>query len=119
MPSIKHDLANSPQITDPKSNLTDLYNQYYDILHELINKQAPLKTKQLTPSSKQPWISGNILYHKQRKKQPKRLWRKEKMCLRKSNLRWQINHFNKLTAAAKTTIHNTLPKTAATQKTLV
>ena len=71
MPSIKHALANSPLITDHKSTSTDLYNQYYDIFHEMINKHAPVKTKQLTPSSKQHWISANIIYHKQRKRERK------------------------------------------------
>ena len=41
----KHDIVNSPLILSPKADLDDLCDQYDDILLNILEKHAPLKSK--------------------------------------------------------------------------
>ena len=65
--SFKQDLLNSDLIANPKTNVTDLYNQYHSVLSDLVNHHAPIRsmTKSVRPTS--PWITSDILQPSEKK----------------------------------------------------
>ena len=95
------DLSSSDLLTNPSSTPSENYKQYYDTLISLLNKYAPLKIMNITHKTNNPWFSKHLMYHKQRKRQLERLWRKERSPLCRSALRRQINLFNRLVSQAK------------------
>ena len=99
--ALRSDLFSSDLLINPASNTSQLYEQHYNTLTSLIDKRAPLKTTNRSHQTNNPWFCNRLLYHKQRKRQLERLWRKEGSPLRRSALRQQINIFNRLVSSAK------------------
>ena len=58
--SFKQDLERSDLISSPNEILDGLVKQYNNVLLELINKHAPLKTIQITDRPKVPWINSEF-----------------------------------------------------------
>ena len=57
----KSDLKDSELFTNPKSNITDLYNQFHSVLSDLVDSHAPLTTRTCSTRPKDPWITSEAL----------------------------------------------------------
>ena len=64
----KSDLKDSELITNPKNNVTDLYNQYHSVLSDLVDHHAPLTTRTCSTRPRDPWITSEALDAKRRKR---------------------------------------------------
>ena len=61
MEAFKADINNSDLIKNPKSNATELAQQYDSVLSTLIDFHAPLATKKISPKPPNPWMTPAIL----------------------------------------------------------
>ena len=65
---------------NPASGVEDKIKQYNEVLHDLLNKYAPEKSKSMTVRDNRPWMNERILNAKRRRKLEKR-WRKTKLTV--------------------------------------
>ena len=64
MEAFKAGIKHSDLIKNPKSNATELAQQYDSVLSILIDFHAPLATKQISPKPPNPWMTPAILASK-------------------------------------------------------
>ena len=60
MEAFKADIKHFDLIKNPKSNATELAQQYDSVLSTLIDFHAPLATKRISPKSPNPWMTPAI-----------------------------------------------------------
>ena len=70
------DIQTSALILDPPSGLDELVDTYNEILTDLLDKHAPLKTKQMAERPLLPWYSKDIQAAKRHRRQCERLWKR-------------------------------------------
>ena len=78
MPAFKNDIENSDIVQNPAADLTGLVTQYNEILTEILDKHAPLKTCNLKLRVTQPWYDKNVRTTKHKLRNAERKWRKSK-----------------------------------------
>ena len=59
--AFKADITNSELISNPKTNATDLAQQYNSVLSTLIDLHTSLVTKRIFPKPSSPWINPDIM----------------------------------------------------------
>lgn len=64
------------QITDDVDELTNRYN---NVLSELLDKHAPIKSKTITVHTSAPWYTDEINIAKQKRRKAERKWRKTRL----------------------------------------
>ena len=70
------DIQTSALILDPPSGLDELVDTYNEILTDLLDKHAPLKTKQMTERPLLPWYNKDIQAAKRHRRQCELLWKR-------------------------------------------
>ena len=99
--AFKADIINSELIKYPKSNATELAQQYDSVLYTLINLHAPLVTKKISLKPPNPWMTPAILTSKQHRRYLERVWRKNPTALNRSRLTRQTHLCNRQMSKAK------------------
>lgn len=96
----KQDIVDSDLCKNSDSTPHGLYNQYHSTLSALLDKHAPLKTKNLKQKS-DLLINPKIIQAKKDKRQLERKWRKFKTPYDRSRFRKQVNYCNLLIRSEK------------------
>ena len=110
--NFKNDLTNSGLIQNPDTNsATSLYTQYHATMSTLLDKHAPLtclKSCKVTPNARpvNGWITDEILLSKRKKRQLKRIWRRDRTDSNRSRLNEQVHLCNRLMLKAKKLLSN-------------
>ena len=73
--SFSTDIENSDLYTSQERSLEESETQYNDVLGDLLEKHAPLKTKWLTIRPAAPWVNDNILSARKERRRMERRWR--------------------------------------------
>ncbi len=74
----KVDLSQSDLCTSSFTNLDELVSCYQDTLSELIDKHAPLMSRDIVDRPKQPWYNDNLDNLKRARRRLERKWLKSK-----------------------------------------
>ena len=70
--AFKEDIRNSPLYTHRDSCLDGLVNQYNDVLGDILDKHAPVKTCEITIRPRAPWYTEECLSSKRKMRQLER-----------------------------------------------
>jgi len=95
------DILKSDLITHPKKHVSDMYEQYYQVLKALLNKHAPIKSKSVSQKPPAPWMTPEIIKSKRRRRYLERVWRKSRSSLDRSRYSRQCHFCNRQMATAK------------------
>ncbi len=99
--SFKQDILKSQLYTNPAKTATDLAAQYNNVLSELLNHHAPLKTKRVNSRPVNPWITPEILHAKSYRRYLERVWHRNPTPLNRSRFSKQIHQCNRLMSKSK------------------
>ena len=78
---LQKDIHSSDLVTNPKSNVIELVNQYNETLKTVLDKHAPEKVKCVTIHPNTPWFNPDIVEAKQKRRSAERKW-----CLNKTQI---------------------------------
>ena len=109
--AFKDDIINSELIRYPKTNATELaqqYDQYDSVLPTLINLHARLVTKKISLKPPNPWTAPAILASKQHQWYRERVWRRNPTALNRSRLTRQTHLCNRQMSKAKSAHYSKL-----------
>ena len=101
MEAFKADIKNSDLIKNPKSNATELAQQYDSVLSTLFDFHASLATKKISPKPPNLWMTPAILASKRYRRYLERVWRRYPTALNRSRLSKQIHLCIKQMSKAK------------------
>ena len=82
--ALKADILKSDLIIKSKGHLSDLCEQYYQVLKALLNKYAPVRSRSVSQKPPAPWMTLEILQSKRRRRYLERVWRKSRSSLDRS-----------------------------------
>ena len=99
--AFKQDILQSDLIIDPAHSSEDLAKQYNTTLSSILDKHAPLCTKQVSERSPNPWMTPEILAAKNQRRYLERVWRRNPTPLNRSRFSKQVHHCNRLMSKAK------------------
>ncbi|XP_072033093.1 uncharacterized protein [Amphiura filiformis] len=99
------DIRNSELITNPKTDLSGLINQYNEILCSILEKHAPLKSRTVTLRPRNPWYNDEIADAKKKRKRLERRWRKSKLQIDRDLFKAQRLLVNTLINKAKSSYY--------------
>ena len=89
--AFKADIMKSELIRYPKTNATELAQQYDSVLYTLINLHAPLVTKKISQKPPNPWMTPAILASERHRRYLERVWRRNSAALNRSRLTRQTH----------------------------
>ena len=113
------DIQGSTLISDPAEDLDDLVNQYNSSLGSILDKHAPVRTKQVMLRSNTPWYTEDIQEAKRRRRKAERKWRSSGLAIDLDILRTERVRMNKICAEAKAKYYqDKIAETAKDQKSL-
>lgn len=95
------DINKSELITNPKSDLEELCEQYQNELESILDKHAPQRTKQVVDRPPNPWHTPEIDEARRRRRRLERDWRKNRTPSTRRRYREAVNLFNRLSSKAK------------------
>ena len=95
MEAFKADIQNSDLIRYPKTNATELAQQYDSVLHTLINLHAPLVSKKISLKPPNPWMTPAVLASKRHRRYLERVWRRNPTAVNRSRLTRQAHLSNR------------------------
>ena len=99
--AFKADIINSELIRYPKTNATELAQQYDSVLHTLINLHVPLVIKKISLKPPNPWMTPAILASKRHCRYLERVWHRNPTTLNRSRLTRQTCLCNRQMSKAK------------------
>ena len=99
--NFKIDIVKSQLITNPKLSADSLYKQFHDTLSSILNTQAPLKTKSVSPKSPNPWITPAIQAAKRTRRYLERVWWKSRFSSDRSKYVKQAHLCNRMMERAR------------------
>ncbi|XP_033096821.1 uncharacterized protein LOC117101067, partial [Anneissia japonica] len=103
----KCDIESSELYTNPACDLDGLVNQYNTILHDLLNKHAPLVEKTVTVRPNAPWYNDELRAVKQDKRRAERQYAKSKLEVHKQIYADKCKLYKTLLETAKEDHHRT------------
>ena len=106
MEAFKADIQNSDLIRYPKTNATELAQQYDSVLYSLIKLLAPLVTKMISIKPPSPWMTPSILASKRYCRYLERIWRSNPAALNRSRLTRQTHLYNRQVSKAKSAYYS-------------
>ena len=101
MTSFRADILDSSLIKNPKNELHDLCDQYTSVLTSLLDKHAPLQTKNVVEKALTPWMTSKLLDCKRSCRQLERRWRRSRSGYDRSKYHNYRNLCNRLMTEAK------------------
>ena len=75
----RFDLASSPFFSSPTNSASELCDQYFTELSQLVDAHAPLRKHVLTIQSSAAWFSSEIDSEKSKRRRFERRWRKSQL----------------------------------------
>ena len=72
---------NSDLLKKPEDSLDELVCQYSQVLCELLDKHAPLKTRTLTVRPEAPWMEDSIFSARKERRRLERRWRLSRLTI--------------------------------------
>ena len=99
--SFSTDIENSDLYSSQERSLEESVTQYNDVLGDLLEKHAPLKTKWLTIRPAAPWVNDDILSARKERRRMERRWR----LLDADYVRREKRHFQVLLHCSGTICH--------------
>ena len=97
----KQDLSVTPLITAPGTTLDTLVTQYLDTLSSLLDRHAPVITKEVHIQPHMPWFNECILAAKREHRKAERRWCKSKLQEHLEQLQEVRKEVNRLVEQAK------------------
>lgn len=108
MPCLKKELSNSDLLLNPRlTSCADFYDQYHTTLSSLLEKHAPLQTKNAS-RPREKWLSSSFFEAKRRKRYLERKWRRTKSVGDRSAFRRQVNNCNNIIKTSKMNYYSDL-----------
>ena len=101
--AFKADIQTPDLIRYPKTNTTELTQQYDSVLYTLINLHAPLVSKRISLKPPNPWMTPAILASKQYRRYLERVWPRNPTALNRSRLTRQTRLCNRHMSKSKST----------------
>ena len=99
--SFSTDIENSDLCTSQERSLEESVTQYNDVLGDLLEKHAPLKTKWLTIRPAAPWVNDDILSARKERRRMERRWRLSRLNVDREIFMNQRDIVKKMLYAAK------------------
>ena len=84
-------------------HVDEIVAQYDRVLHELLDKHAPVKSRACAERSIQPWMNSSILDAKWTRRQCERRWRKSKLTVHRQAYKECCEEVRKRIKEAKST----------------
>jgi hypothetical protein len=97
----KQDLAKSEVVVSPANEINDLIRQYNASLLAVLNKHAPVLTKNIVVRPHSPWFNDDIKLAKRARRQAERRWLSSGLTVHLDLLREARLRVNQLCANAK------------------
>ena len=119
--SITKDIMNSTlvQNTDAHYDVISLVDMYNSTLSDIIDKHAPVTTRQVQLRSRPPWFNSSILKAKRERRKKERLWLSDKSTANMQQLQLARNNVTRLCSEAKKEYyHAKIEGNAGNQKAL-
>ena len=98
--SFASDIMNSDLLMNPEHSLAELVCQYSQVLCELLDKHAPLKTRTLTVRPEAPWMEYSIFSARKERRRPERRWRLSRLTIDREILQKQIQRVKRMLLTA-------------------
>ncbi len=108
--AFRKDLSQSELCTNPANSLDLLVDQYHSTLVSLVDKHAPLQTKEMVTRPMQPWFTHEIKVAKQLRRKLERTSKKSKCPIDDMDFKRQKNKVNFLLREAQTGYFSNLIK---------
>ena len=99
--SFSTDIENSDLYTSQERLLEESVTQYNDVLCDLLEKHAPLKTKWLTIRPAAPWVNDDILSARKERRRMERRWRLSRLTVDREIFMNQRDTVKKMLYTAK------------------
>ena len=99
--SFSTDIENSDLYTSQEQSLEESVTQYNDVLGDILEKHAPLKTKWLTIGPAAPWVNDDIVSARKERRRMERRWRLSRLNVDREIFMNQIYIVKKMLYAAK------------------
>ena len=100
-----HDFSEDIQsstLTRPlPSNVDDAVRLYNNVLQELLDKHAPLKTQTIAQRPQQPWMNEDIREAKKERRRWEKLWRKTRLTVHRQAYKEHCDEVKSLVKRAK------------------
>ena len=119
--SITKDIMNSTlmQNTDAHYDVISLVDMYNSTLSDIIDKHAPVTTRQVQLRNRPPWFNSSILKAKRERRKKERLWLSDKSTANMQQLQLARNNVTRLCSEAKKEYyHAKIEGNAGNQKAL-
>jgi hypothetical protein len=97
-----NDLKQTSLIKNPSSNVAKLIDQYNRDIGYVLDKHAPLKTREISIRPTVPWFNPNIKKEKLVRRQLERKWRRTRLEIDRQNYKQQRKRVNDFINKAKT-----------------
>jgi hypothetical protein len=99
--AFRTDINNTPLVRSPTNSIEDLVQHFNATMSALLNKHAPLITKEVFVRPNSPWYTEEIKHAKQLKRQAERRWQASHLAINLELFKSARAHFNKLCREAK------------------
>ena len=99
--AFKANITNSELIGNPKTNATDLAQQYNSVLSTLIDLHTPLVAEMISPKPPNPWMTPDIMASKRHGRYLERVWHSNPPALNRTRLTRQMHLCNRQMSKAK------------------
>ena len=96
---------NSDLLKKPEHSLAELVCQYSQVLCELLDKHAPLKTRTLTVRPEAPWMEDSIFSARKERRRLERRWRLSRLTIDREILQKQIQRVKRMLLTARSTYY--------------
>ena len=90
----REDILNSDLIKHPHTTASLLSHQYFNTLHNILDKHAPIKRKMAPSHPDKGFVNSDILSAKRLKGKCERVWRSNNSAVNWSRYRAAVNRYN-------------------------
>ena len=102
---LRLDIESSSLVCTPADNLENMCSQYEEVLTQLLDKHAPIKSRTVTDRTYAPWYDVALRGLKQKVRQAERRWRKSKLTVHQQIMQQESQIYYAAVSAAKSKYH--------------
>ena len=100
------DIAASKLCHSTTVTVDESVSNYNEVLSNILDKHAPLKTKAITEKEQAPWIDESVLEAKRVRRRSEMKWRKTRLTVHKQIFMKDCLHVRKLVQSAKSKLYH-------------